>query len=99
MILESRSTKRFFLHDINIYVCLDCQVSQTLHDIDYGSYYKEYSYTVTKSGFANQFMQQLATNTIDKFNLKPGLKVVEVGSGDGSQLLEYKKIGRKCIWF
>ncbi|MED4602867.1 methyltransferase domain-containing protein [Paenibacillus validus] len=97
--LRKQVNKEVFLHDINIYVCLDCQVSQTLHDIDYGSYYKEYSYTVTKSGFANQFMQQLATNTIDKFNLKPGLKVVEVGSGDGSQLLEYKKLGANVFGF
>jgi 2-polyprenyl-3-methyl-5-hydroxy-6-metoxy-1,4-benzoquinol methylase len=83
-----------FLHDINVFVCDDCHTAQTLHDVDMGDYYEDYQYAVGASPTASRFMRILAQNLLSKFlpNMS-GYKVIEVGSGDGGQLLAFQELG------
>ena len=58
-----------FLHDINVFLCKDCQVVQTQHDVEVNKYYLDYQYSVAHSKIANKFMCLLANN-INSFYFK-----------------------------
>ncbi len=83
-----------FLHDINVYACKDCHTVQTQHNVNMDNYYEHYQYTVGSSPTASRFMRILARNLLSKFTPhKRALKVIEVGSGDGEQLLAFQDLG------
>lgn len=86
-----------FLHDIDIYVCMSCFSSQTLTDISYNEYYNDYNYSVNQSQLANKFMNNLCNKLWEKYKLKNGCKVLEIGSSDGSQLGYFKNKGAKVL--
>jgi len=89
-----------FLHDINVFVCDDCHTAQTLHDVDMGDYYEDYQYAVGASPTASRFMRILSQNLLSKFlPNKSGLKVIEVGSGDGGQLLAFQELGCNVLGY
>ena len=89
-----------FRHDIDVLVCEDCLTAQTQHDVDVGDYYEDYQYSVGASPTASRFMRLLATNLVAKFfpdGKNP--KVLEVGSGDGGQLLAFKERGCSVLGY
>jgi len=83
-----------FLSDIEIGICNNCGSVQNLNDTDMSMYYNEYTYSVQSSGFAMNFMKLLANRIkINYFKNYDSPKILEIGSGSGEQLLEFKKIG------
>ena len=86
--------------DLDIYLCLDCHIVQTQHDVDLEAYYQDYQYSVGHSKTARHFMQVLAIFLISKYfpNSKK-LRVLEVGSGDGSQLMPFKEMGHDVLGY
>lgn len=83
-----------FLSEVEIGVCKACGSTQNLNNTDMDDYYQDYTYTVQSSNFAMKFMSTLAkkikTNYFEKYD-KP--KILEIGSGSGEQLEEFKKRG------
>jgi SAM-dependent methyltransferase len=89
-----------FRHDIDVFVCEECFTAQTQHDVDMGDYYEDYQYAVGGSQTASHFMRLLASNLIAKyFPGQKGRKVLEVGSGDGVQLLAFKELGCEVLGY
>jgi ubiquinone/menaquinone biosynthesis C-methylase UbiE len=89
-----------FRADIHIFVCEDCLTTQTQHDVSVGDYYEDYQYSVGGSATASRFMKTLAENLQHAYY--PGLegrKVLEVGSGDGEQLLAFKDTGCQVLGY
>ncbi len=87
-----------FLGDIEIGICSTCGCSQNLNDTDMDVYYNDYTYSVQSSGFAIQFMKSLALKVKNKFFKKiRSPRVIEIGSGTGEQLLEFKKLGFEVL--
>jgi len=83
-----------FRHDIDVFVCEKCVTAQTQHNVDMGDYYEDYQYAVGGSTKASSFMRLLARNVVTKyFGGEKGKRVLEVGSGDGVQLLAFKELG------
>ncbi|HEU5396956.1 MAG TPA: class I SAM-dependent methyltransferase [Verrucomicrobiae bacterium] len=83
-----------FRHDIDVFVCADCRTAQTQHDVDMGDYYEDYQYAVGGSQTASHFMRLLAGNVLSRYYPgEKGKKILEVGSGDGMQLLAFKDLG------
>lgn len=93
------SDQRPFQADLNIFWCLDCNVVQTLNDIDLSDYYEDYDYTVSSSPFVHDFMQRFAAEVVKLAGLKRGDSVVEVGSGDGYQLNCFRDLGMNVLGF
>lgn len=87
-----------FRHPLRVYVCEDCHLVQTQHDVD-ATYYKDYYYSVSFSPFAQRFMQNLAKALLELYALKPGDSVLEVGSSDGLQLQCFKNLGARVFGF
>lgn len=90
-----------FLANNDIYFCQDCHTVQTQHDVDFSEYYKDfYQYSVGSSPTASRFMAALASELVDKyFESNHHLKVLEVGSGDGGQLLPFKQMGCQVLGY
>ena len=89
-----------FRADIDVFLCNDCLTAQTQHNVDMGDYYEDYQYAVGASPTAGRFMQILARNLVARFGLgRQGLKVLEVGSGDGGQLLAFKQLGCEVLGY
>lgn len=89
-----------FLEDINIHLCEDCFTVQTQKDVDVSAYYEDYQYSVGASPTASRFFNLLARNL--KNSYYPGVdgkKVLEIGSGDGEQLLAFKETGCNVLGF
>lgn len=88
-----------FLGPVDIYLCRQCGLVQTQHDVNVGAYYRDYQFTTGSSGFSNTFMRELAEEIFRRFAVKPGETVVEVGSGDGLQLSHFQTLGARVIGF
>ncbi|NJN80841.1 MAG: methyltransferase domain-containing protein [Caldilineaceae bacterium] len=88
-----------FSAPLSIHWCGHCLTVQTLQDVDVTDYYQEYRYTVSHSPTARQFMHELAERAIEMFDLKPGDRVLEIGSGDGYQLECFQSRGVDVLGF
>ena len=89
-----------FLEDINIYICSECFTAQTQHDVEADDYYEDYQYSVGGSAIASRFMQLLAVNLQSAYYPgEKGKKVLEVGSGDGEQLVAFMKTGCRVLGY
>ena len=89
-----------FRADIDVFICRDCLSAQTQHDVEVGDYYEDYQYSVGGSTTASRFMRLLAERLQEKFY--PGVtgrKVLEVGSGDGEQLVAFKETGCRVLGY
>lgn len=92
--LKKERIGKEFLADIEIGICYDCGSVQNMNNTDMDEYYNDYTYSVQSSPFAMRFMNTLAFRIKEAYftnNEKP--KVLEIGSGSGEQLLEFKKLG------
>lgn len=98
--VTSEQVGREFLADIDIFACTRCWTAQTQHDVDFAKYYEDYQYSVGGSAAASHFMRTLAENLRDRyFPGSKGRKVLEVGSGDGGQLLAFKDAGFRVLGY
>lgn len=89
-----------FLEDINIFVCNDCLTAQTQIDVESRAYYEDYQYSVGNSTKAKRFMKLMAENL--QLNYYPkikGKKILEIGSGDGEQLVAFKETGCRVLGY
>lgn len=89
-----------FLADIDVFVCCDCFTTQTQHNVDVGHYYEDYQYSVGGSATASRFMNVLARNLKSTYYPNSTQKrVLEVGSGDGEQLVAFKNSGCRVLGY
>ncbi len=87
-----------YLGDIEIAVCESCGCAQNRNDTAMQDYYNEYTYSVQSSGFAIRFMASLAKTIKEKYYKSiPNPVIIEIGSGSGEQLLEFKKLGFRVL--
>ena len=89
-----------FLYPINIFFCKDCHTVQTQHNVAVDEYYEDYQYSVGASKFASDFMNKTAEKLCSTyFSGNKNIKVLEVGSGDGGQLLPFKELGCQVLGY
>jgi len=89
-----------YVHDIEIYRCDHCGVAQNPDDFDHETYYQDYQYSVGHSDFTRRFMAAYASEIFAAFykeNGRTAESVLEVGSGDGQQLVQFKPLGAKIL--
>lgn len=92
--IQKEKIGKEFLGDIEIAVCKSCGSTQNINNTDMNKYYLEYTYSVQTSNFAISFMKTLAKRIkTSYFEDKQKPKILEIGSGSGEQLLEFKKLG------
>ena len=98
--IEENKKGTEFLYPINIYYCKDCDTVQTQHDVAVDEYYEDYQYSVGESAFATEFMNGIAKEVLNKyFANASNIKVLEMGSGDGGQLVPFKNSGCNVLGY
>jgi SAM-dependent methyltransferase len=90
---------REFAAPLRVAVCPECWTAQTRHDVDVSDYYRDYRYSVATSGFAQRFMARLAEETLERYGSADGARVLEIGSGDGAQLVHFRERGARVLGF
>jgi hypothetical protein len=92
----SGRTKIEYIRDIQIYHCNNCGIKQNPDDFNHEDYYQNYQYSAGHSEFTKRFMTAYATalfEAFEKTNNRAAVSVLEIGSGDGQQLLAFKSLG------
>ena len=82
-----------YAQDLSIFFCKECFLVQTQEDLDLDAYYKSYMYTPGISNYANEFMRITADKLIESGYVKHNSHVLEIGSGDGTQLAHFVNKG------
>lgn len=96
----TKQDKVEYVHDISIYRCGSCGVTQNPDDFDHETYYQDYQYSTGHSEFTKRFMSSYAGSTFEAFkktNGRNARSVLEVGSGDGQQLMAFKPLGAQIL--
>ena len=89
-----------FRHDIDVFLCEECLTAQTQHDVEMGDYYEDYQYAVGGSQTASRFMRLLAGKLLSRYGGgRKGQRVLDVGSGDGGQLVAFKQLGCEVLGY
>ena len=88
-----------FASPLRVAVCRTCWTAQTRHDVEVSDYYRDYRYSVAASGFAQRFMSRLAEETLSRYGFGDGASVLEIGSGDGAQLVHFQERGARVLGF
>ncbi len=92
----TKQEKVEYVRDISIYRCSSCGVTQNPDDFDHETYYQDYQYSTGHSEFTKRFMSSYAISTFEAFkktNGRNARSVLEVGSGDGQQLMAFQPLG------
>jgi ubiquinone/menaquinone biosynthesis C-methylase UbiE len=93
--LTKENLGKEFIEDIEISHCSNCGLTQNPNDFDFQKYYNDYDYTAGHSQFARNFMQSFSSQVYEIYKQcfgRPPKSVIEVGSGDGTQLKFFKDI-------
>ena len=88
------SGRKEFLQDIKIFECSVCGLVQNPTNFDHEGYYRDYRYSSGKSAFTQNFMRRYAEvicGEYERLNKRVPVSVLEVGSGDGEQLKQFKR--------
>ncbi len=97
--IKPQDAGREFASALRVAVCRTCWTAQTRHDVDVSDYYRDYRYSVAASGFAQRFMARLAEETLSRYGFGEGASVLEIGSGDGAQLVHFQERGARVLGF
>lgn len=86
------------VYPLDLYFCSDCFHIQLGHVVDPKILYqKNYTYV---SGTSNHFVNHLsnyANEMVERFSLKPGSLVIDIGSNDGTCLSFFKSLGMQVL--
>lgn len=89
------STADGYIADIRIYQCQHCGIVQNPDDFDHDSYYLDYQYSSGHSEHTDRFMMgyaKVVVELFEKYAYRPPQKILEIGSGDGEQLIKFKEL-------
>ncbi|MDA3969122.1 class I SAM-dependent methyltransferase [Helicobacter ibis] len=90
--------KSMELHNVELMLCKECgqiQLSEVVSPSDI--YTEEYLYTSSTSVGLIEHLKKGARELIDRFNLKEGSLIVEIGSNEGAMLEAFKELGMKVV--
>jgi ubiquinone/menaquinone biosynthesis C-methylase UbiE len=85
------------IYDMDLYKCAECGLIQLLDVVHAEDIYIDYLYrTNTSMGLPEHFIEA-AKSAIEKYSLKSGDFVLDIGSNDGSLLMGYKQLGMRVL--
>jgi SAM-dependent methyltransferase len=98
-IVDDDSVGDEFLGTMAVFLCIDCKLVQSQHDIDILNYYDNYQYNASDSKFIQDYMNLLAQKLWTEYNFSNETKVIEIGAADGFQLQCFLKLGAEVLGF
>ena len=89
---DNSKQKKYPLH---LVYCYDTELLQLTHFVPKEVMFTEHTYVTTPT-LLEDFLN-IAKENIAQFNLKDGDIILDIGGNDGSQLLQYKKLGINSV--
>jgi len=77
-------------YPLGVYVCMNCTLSQLTHVIPAEIMFRNYLYIPSTSKTMIQHFESMAADAVERFDVKPGELVVDIGSNDGTLLKFFK---------
>jgi SAM-dependent methyltransferase len=85
-------------YPLELYHCKDCFHVQLGHVVDPEILYQNnYSYLSATSAFFVKHLRDYARDMVERFELKPGMLVADIGSNDGTCLQGFQEHGMKVV--
>jgi SAM-dependent methyltransferase len=86
------------VYPLDLYFCEGCHHVQLGHVVDPQILYqKNYSYVSATSAHFVNHLKNYATDMIERFGLKPGNLIADIGSNDGTCLQFFKDKGMSVV--
>ncbi len=82
---------------LDVHICQQCAHVQLLDIVDPELLFRHYVYVSGTSPVFIDHFRRYAQSMIEHMNLKPGSKVVEIGSNDGTLLRFFKEAGMQVL--
>lgn len=83
---------------LDLYFCSDCYHLQLGHVVSPKILYQtDYTYLTGTSAYFVKHLTHYAESMVNKFSLSKGMKVADIGSNDGTCLLQFKNLGLDVI--
>ncbi|MGE3308415.1 MAG: methyltransferase domain-containing protein [Limisphaerales bacterium] len=84
-------------YPLDLHLCLDCGHVQLLDVVDPVYLFDHYTYMSGNTKPLVQHFQEVADSTGERYGVRPGDLVIDVGSNDGSLLRAFQKRGAKVL--
>lgn len=86
--------KKYPLH---LVCCLDCELLQLNHTVPKETMFADHSYLSGMTKTLIKHFYDVAEENVKQFSIESADLVVDIGGNDGSQLLQYKKLGVQSL--
>jgi SAM-dependent methyltransferase len=85
------------LFPLQVCCCASCGHYQLNQSIDPERIFRHYHYVAGTSPVNVEHFRKYAVSMVEKFDLKPGSKILEIASNDGVMLQHFKDLGMKVM--
>lgn len=85
------------IYPLEVEICKSCGLLQLGHSIDPKILFKDYLYVSSTSPVFVQHFEEYAATAVEKFNIKKGSLVIDIGSNDGALLKSFKKLNMRVL--
>lgn len=97
LIPSSKASQREPYFPLRLGYCDDCTLVQIDHTIPKEEMFTDYPYVSGTTKTLVAHFKESAERLVATYNLKPGSKVVDIGSNDGTWLKQYQPLGMKVL--
>jgi hypothetical protein len=80
-------------YPLHLRYCKNCELLQIDHTVPKETMFLDHKYVSGTTKTLQKHFFDLAKENVEQFNLKDGDLIVDIGGNDGTQLLQYKKLG------
>jgi C-methyltransferase C-terminal domain/Putative zinc binding domain/Methyltransferase domain len=84
-------------YPLGVLSCRTCRLMSLTHIVSPVAMYRSYLYVTSRSDTMIQHMRYVAQGCLDRFHLKSGELVVEMGSNTGAQLMFFRDLGLRVL--
>ena len=80
-------------YPLNLVQCINCELLQLDYTVSKEIMFKKHDYLSSTTKTLRSFFVKIAKENKKQFNLKKNETILDIGGNDGTQLLQYKKLG------
>jgi hypothetical protein len=91
--LKKKDLGKERIYPLNLVQCNNCELLQLNFTIPKEIMFKKHDYLSSTTKTLSSFFLKLAKENKKQFNLKKNEIILDIGGNDGTQLLQYKKLG------
>ncbi|MCK9273073.1 class I SAM-dependent methyltransferase [Candidatus Gracilibacteria bacterium] len=96
-ILTNEQIRTESYYPLRLFYCNDCTLLQLDHTVPKETMFLNHCYLSGTTETLQNHFYELAKENIKQFNLNKDDLIVDIGGNDGTQLLQYKKLGYKKV--